>query len=64
MLLLEHQDLGFADVQGGLLRGVVVTDVVVLRKALVDLAPQVEASVLVTRAQSEVFEATRVPDLG
>ena len=64
LVLLEHQDLGFADVQGGRLRTVVITDVVVLREALVDLAPQVEASVLVTRAQSEVLEATRVPDFG
>ena len=33
-------------------------------KALVGLAPQVEAAVLVTGPQSEVLEGTHVPDLG
>ena len=33
-------------------------------EALVGFAPQVEAAVLVTRPQSEMPEATHVPDLG
>ena len=64
LLRLEHLDLGFADVHGGRLRVVVGGDVVVSGEALVGLGSQVEAPVQVARAQSEVHEATRVPDLG
>jgi len=43
---------------------VVGGDIVVSGEALVGLGSQVEAPVQVARAQSEVHEATRVPDLG
>ena len=64
LLRLELLDLGLADVHGGRLRVVVGGDVVVSGEALVGLGSQVEAPVQVARAQSEVHEATRVPDLG
>ena len=63
LVLLEHQDLGFTNVQGWRLWIIVGGYVVVPGEALVDLAPQVEAAVLVTGAQPEVLEATHVPDL-
>ena len=63
LLRLELLDLGLADVHGGRLRVVVRADFVVSGEALVGLGSQVEAPVQVARAQSEVHEATRVPDL-
>ena len=64
LLLLESRDDISIHVQVGRLGVEVGGDLLSPLKALVGLAPQVEAAVLVTGPQSEVLEGTHVPDLG
>ena len=64
LLLLESRDDISIHVQVGRLGVEVGSDLLSPLKALVGLAPQVEAAVLVTGPQSEVLEGTHVPDLG